>query len=283
MDKLLQWSIAQQSGDKEAMDRIGQPDPKMLQQLFGGPDEPTLMKQAIVILNNDEATDEAKLVALENFELLIENLDNANNIENMNMWPSIIAQLSSSKPDFQLLAASIIGVATQNNPKSQEAFLKHEKGIQLLTRILKDSSSLDGVVLKALFALSSLVRNCDAACKKFVELDGWNLINLSAAESHHLLLRKLSLISALLSVGVDESTKSQISNDYIVVNMSTILVSDGHLGCIEKILNVIGVLKSSGYEFTDKELELLRKGLDNVAEVENLSKNDIKALKNLFT
>lgn len=279
MDKLLQWSIAQQSGDKDAMDRIGQPDPKMLEQLFGGPDEPTLMKQAIVILNNPEASDENKLVALENFEMLIENLDNANNIENMKMWPSIIDQLSSSKSEFQVLAASIVGIATQNNPNSQEAFLKHENGLQELSRILGDPQSSEEVVMKALFAVSSLVRNCAAACNQFVKLGGWKLINISEKHSHKLLLRKLSLVSALLSEGNNDLTKAQIRADKIVESMSTVLVNDGHLGCIEKVLNIIAVLRSSGYEFSSEEVEQLTKGLKNVENVENLSIEELSTAK----
>lgn len=279
MDKLLQWSIAQQSGDKEAMDRIGKPDPKMLEQLFGGPDEPTLMKQAIIVLNNEEATDDNKLVALENFEMLIENLDNANNIENMKMWPSIISQLSSPNREFQVLAASIIGIATQNNPNSQEAFLKHEDGLQELVRILGDAQSPEEVVMKALFAVSSLVRNCGAACKKFVELGGWKLINLREGHSHRLLLRKLSLVSALLSDANDELTKAQIRADNIVGSMATVLVNDGHLGCIEKVLNIIAVLKSSGYNFSPEEVEQLSRGLKNVENVENLSNDELDAAK----
>lgn len=277
MDKLLQWSIAQQSGDKEAMERIGQPDPKMLEQLFGGPDEPTLMKQSILILDNDEATDENKLVAFENFEMLIENLDNANNIQNMKLWPSIIRQLSSPKLEFQVLAASIVGIATQNNPNSQEAFLTHEDGLSSLVRLLADPQTPESLVMKTLFALSSLVRNCQEACDKFVALDGWKILNLSKAASERLLLRKLSLVSALLSGGLDNATKEHIHSDGVVGSIAATLKTDGHLGCIEKALNIISTLKASGYEFSTDELDILNQGLKNVEHVEMLSTDDLRS------
>lgn len=279
MDKLLQWSIAQQSGDKEAMDRIGQPDPKMLEQLFGGPDEPTLMKQAIIVLNNEEATEENKLVALENFEMLIENLDNANNIENMKLWPSIIAQLSNTNKEFQALAASVVGIATQNNPNSQEAFLKHEDGISTLVKLLADDKTLEDVLLKVLFAISSLVRNCPAACDKFVLLNGWKYLHIQGTVGHRLLLRKLSLVSALLSAGIDKATEEHIRTDDIVGSIAAVLVTDGHLGCIEKALNIISVLKSSGYGFSEKEITELSQGLTNVETVEFLSPEELELAK----
>lgn len=280
MDKLLQWSIAQQSGDKEAMERIGKPDPKMLEQLFGGPDEPTLMKQAIIVLNNEEATEENKLVALENFEMLIENLDNANNIENMKLWPSIIAQLSNTNKEFQVLAASIVGIATQNNPNSQEAFLKHEDGLSTLVKLLADDKTPEDVLLKVLFAVSSLVRNCPAACDKFVQLGGWEHIQIQKPAGHRLLLRKLSLVSALLSAGVDKSTEEHIRADNVVGSIAAVLVSDGHLGCIEKALNIISVLKSSGYVFSANEVTELSQGLNNVETVEFLSADELEVAKN---
>lgn len=279
MDKLLQWSIAQQSGDKEAMERIGKPDPKMLEQLFGGPDEPTLMKQAIIVLNNKEATEEDKLVALENFEMLIENLDNANNIGNMKLWPSIIAQLSNSNPEFQALAASIIGIATQNNPNSQEAFLQQEEGLSTLVRLLADETTPENVLLKVLFAVSSLVRNCNPACEKFVALDGWKYLDIQKLASHRLLLRKLSLLSALLSGGLDDSTKDHIHTDKVVGSLAAVLVTDGHLGCIEKALNIISVLYISGYSFSAEEVEKLSEGLKNVEAVEFLSADDLDLAK----
>lgn len=279
MDKLLQWSIAQQTGDKEAMEQIGQPDPRMLDQLFGGPDEPTLMKQAVMVLDNPKATEENKFVALENFEMLIENLDNANNIENMKLWPSIVAQLSNSNPDFQALAASIIGIATQNNPNSQEAFLKHEDGLGKLVRLLRNPSVLPDVLLKVLFAASSLVRNNPKACEAFVAFDGWKHLNIQDLENHRLLLRKLSLVSALLSCGLDETTRAHIRNDKVVDRIAVVLVADRHLGCIDKALSIIAALKREGYEFSDEELSRLSEGLKNVEDVEHLSAEEYEAAK----
>lgn len=281
MDKLLQWSIAQQSGDKEAMARIGQPDPKMLEQLFGAPDEPALMKQAITVLNNPEATDDDKLVAFENFEMLIENLDNANNIENMKLWPSIISQLLSENTDFQVMAASIVGIATQNNPTSQEAFLKKENGLLKLIALASDEKLPKELVMKCLFAMASLIRNYNEATEEFVKLDGLKAVLLSASQGDHkLLLRKLSLVSAVLSTGLDETKTAHFHQDQLVQQLIAVLTKDGHVGCIDKALNILTQLSQLKFAFSSSEISLLAANLDSIEHMrDELSHDDFDAAR----
>lgn len=97
MEKLLHWTIAQQAGDKDALEKIGEPDPKALNQLFGGPDEATLMRESIKVVQTPDVSQEDKEIALENFEMLIENLDNANNIGNLKLWEPLNQILADKK------------------------------------------------------------------------------------------------------------------------------------------------------------------------------------------
>lgn len=264
MEKLLQWSIAQQTGDKDAQAKVGQPDPKMLEQLFGGPDEPTLMKQAMMVVENPDATDENKIIALDNFDMLIENLDNANNIENMKLWPAIVAQLSSPNEEIQVLALSIIATATQNNPKSQEAFIKQDNGLSKLISLA--SSGSQPVKLKALFALASLIRNCEDAILKFILLGGWECFALEESlASPKDLGRQLSLASALISLGVDESLRSSLQDSHLVVSVAKALDSEYPFGCTEKALNFISQLQQLDYPFNAAEAEHVRSGLAKLA------------------
>lgn len=270
MEKLLQWSIASQSGDKETMDKIGKPDPEMLSKLFGnGPDEPTLMKQSIEVVENPEATDEAKETALENFEMLVENLDNANNIENLKLWPSVIAQLLGSNLNLSVLAASIIGVATQNNPNSQKAFLEKENGLEILINLVKADSTPRELALKALFALSCFVRNYPEATERFTNLGGWEALHLQGShEDHKLLLRKLSLTSALLSTGLDEKKLDHFKNSRFVDNLISTFDSQ-NVGCIDKALNIISQLQSLQYKFTSDEIKRLVSQLESVSHLKD--------------
>lgn len=257
MEKLLQWSIAQQSGDQEAIAKIGQPDPETLSKLFGtGPDEPTLMKQAIQVVEHPEATLENKQIALENFEMLIENLDNANNIENLKLWPNIIKLLNDEDGDcaddeLKLLACSIIGIAVQNNPQSQEAFIGHEGGIEQLIKIGTEYEN-KSVQLKAIFALSSLLRNFKLAYTKFEQLQGWNIVvtNLSC-DDNKVLVRVLSLISAILS---NEFNQELLQQQNLIQLLCSILHNQqSNTNIIDKSLSIIADLQRLNYNFTSED------------------------------
>lgn len=281
MEKILQWSIASQSGDKEAMEKIGAPTSEELSKLFGagGPDEPTLMKQSIAVVEHPEATLEAKETALDNFEMLVENLDNANNIENLKLWPSIIAQLNGSE-SLSVLAASIIGVATQNNPDSQKAFLEKEDGLASLIKLVNDEGTPRELLLKSLFAMSCLVRNYADATNLFAELNGWEALHLQSSHSDHkLLLRKLSLISALLSTGLDDTKLEHFKKISFVDNLISAFDTE-NVGCIDKVLSIITQLHTLKYQFTSEEISRLAHKLDSVDHLKDrLTEDDFNTAR----
>lgn len=298
MEKLLQWSIAQQTGDKEVIDKIGQPDPKMLADLFGGggADEPTLMKQSMFIIDSQEATLENKEIAFDNFEMLIENLDNANNIENLKLWPSITNQLNDDNESvLKIFAASVIGTAVQNNPKSQEDFQKYvDTGLSKLisnsiTRENEEASKTDkDLRYKSLFAIASFIRNYQAGYDSFNELNGWStlkntLVSIDDTKSN---LRVLSLISSILSTGLDDTKIKNLKKFDIVKNVINLLnssPSDQNLGCIDKILNIISQLYQLKYTFEKSEVNDLAKGLENIESVKDqLSIDDYNSAKHVI-
>jgi hsp70-interacting protein len=63
---------------------------------------------------------EDRITAFDNFEQLIENLDNANNLEALNLWIPLIEQLENKEVELRRFAAWCIGTAVQNNIKTQE-------------------------------------------------------------------------------------------------------------------------------------------------------------------
>lgn len=283
MEKILQWSIAQQSGDKDAIERVGTPDPKLLQQVFGnGPDEPTLMKQSIQVVQNKEASQEDKLTALDNFEMLIENLDNANNIENLKLWPSIIEILDDEDVELQVLAASIIGVAVQNNPNSQEAFAKYPEGVRKLVGITTSTQAAPQLVLKSLFSIASYIRNFEPGYDAFASNNGWEIVSqFKGNDNLKIQLRLLSLVSAIFST--DISNKVQYIHKYNLIEYLTDILSlDSNVTCIDKSLNIINHLHLAGFTFNEAELIQLQQGLDKIEPVaEELQQEDLNAVKKL--
>jgi len=128
MNGLLKWSIdnsAASQPDSNSTD--GQPaaaprpfDQEALARLLGGPSDADLMLQAMAAVQSPEVDLENKLVAFDNFEQLIENLDNANNMENLKLWVPLVDQLKSEESELRRMAAWCVGTAVQNNIKSQE-------------------------------------------------------------------------------------------------------------------------------------------------------------------
>lgn len=91
LNNLLKWSIQNSEGVREDTaagtghnverePRHGL-DPEVLAQLMGGPSDADRMREAIAAVQSPEVDLENKLIAFDNFEQLIENLDNANNME----------------------------------------------------------------------------------------------------------------------------------------------------------------------------------------------------------
>ncbi|SCU93388.1 LAFA_0F16138g1_1 [Lachancea sp. 'fantastica'] len=285
MEKLLHWSVANSQGDKEAAEKVGQPDPKLLQQLFGGGrDEPALMRQAIVVITNPEAELEAKLIAFDNFEMLIENLDNANNIENLRLWEPLIGVLQSPEPELRAFALSVIGTAVQNNVNSQENFLKYEHGLPQLIQIAKNTDEKADVRTKAFYALSNLLKHNKDSYAKFKELHGLDVIAPVLNDSNatdKLKLRVLSLITAVMtSTTVDSDFMKTLRNERILQTSLKFLHSDSNIYIIDKVLNFLSHLINAGEKFDDSEVSTLKSGLQDISSVEDrLNEDDYKTVK----
>lgn len=96
LSTLLKWSVENSSAS--AADPNAPPPTKTINAdamnaLFGGPSDADLMKLSMeAILSSDpEISLDDKLVAFDNFEQLIENLDNANNLAPLALWSPLLS------------------------------------------------------------------------------------------------------------------------------------------------------------------------------------------------
>lgn len=131
-------------------------------------DDSTMMKESIATIQDPEISIPDKEIAFDNLEMLVENLDNANNIDNLKLWPPLLAQLSVPESQLRFMAAWCCGTAVQNNPKSQEALQKHGGVPKIIELILRDPE--EKVRTKAVYALSSQIRNQGPSLKEALEL-----------------------------------------------------------------------------------------------------------------
>ena len=167
MNQLLKWSI--ENSETPSLDPTTTTDPKAerpsgrpinaeaLHSLLGGPSDADLMKESMTAILSPQIALGNKLVAFDNFEQLIENLDNANNMEVLGLWLPLVQLLQSDEAELRRYAAWCVGTAVQNNVKSQKRLLAVD-GISALTRLSIEDSS-EPVRRKAIYALSSEIRN----------------------------------------------------------------------------------------------------------------------------
>jgi len=121
------------------------------------------------ILSNDpEISVDDKVIAFDNFEQLIENLDNANNLSPLALWPPLLSTLSHPEAEIRKMGAWCIGTAVQNNEKSQEKCLEFG-GIEKLVVVACGETEKKDVRRKAVYALSSACRNNQAAMDILVQ------------------------------------------------------------------------------------------------------------------
>ncbi|KAK1760475.1 nucleotide exchange factor Fes1-domain-containing protein [Echria macrotheca] len=140
-------------------------NPELLAALFGGPSEAELMKAAMELITDTSdptITLDDRLMAFDNFEQLIESLDNANNLETLSLWPPLLDLLQHEEQDLRRMAAWCVGTAVQNNQKTQERLLARG-GLPRLVHLATHDDEHEAVRRKAIYALSSAVRNYQPA------------------------------------------------------------------------------------------------------------------------
>jgi hsp70-interacting protein len=170
--ELLKWSIENSEAGRDPNAPATEPkglSADALRALMGGPSDADLMKEAmaIIVSNDPEISLDAKMTAFDNFEQLVENLDNANNMEPLGLWTPLLSQLDSTSADLRMMAAWCAGTAVQNNLKSQERLLAMNGVPKLCKAAVNDSDK--AARRKAIYALSSSVRNYQPAMNEAVK------------------------------------------------------------------------------------------------------------------
>jgi len=174
LNELLKWSVENSSttaNDPEAAPPTNRGfNPEALNSLFGGPSDADLMLASMsAILSTDpEITVDDKLVAFDNFEQLIENLDNANNLGPLALWTPLLSCLEHEESEIKKMAAWCVGTAVQNNEKSQERLFAMN-GIPPLVKLALAEKETAQVRRKAVYALSSACRNYQPAMDVFTD------------------------------------------------------------------------------------------------------------------
>lgn len=177
LNDLLRWGIENSTdapgGDTSAQSQTHTTNltPDVMAALMGGPSDADLMRASMDIITaplSDQVSVKDKLIAFDNFEQLIEGLDNAKNMANLGLWTPLLAQLDADEPELRRMAAWCIGTAVQNNDRTQERLLA-VGGLPALVALAVGDGEKEDVRRKAVYALSSACRNYQPAMDVCVE------------------------------------------------------------------------------------------------------------------
>ncbi|KAK9369033.1 armadillo-type protein [Lipomyces kononenkoae] len=307
MEKLLKWSLenSQNAGiDPNSQQRQKAPDPEVLAQLFGQPDDAQLMRAAMETILDPNLDLEAKETAFDNLEMLVENLDNANNLESLGLWEPLIEQLANESPVLRKMACWVIGTAVQNNPKSQAALLMYPKAIPYLTNLAAKDPSKE-VRLKAMYSLSSAIRNHASGYESFKNAEGWQVLasiirqatqinnpddqtDIPDSQRHlhesdeDIRRRSIFLLAGILSTEPLKDKIEILRSLSAVPSLLELLHVEGSYSAIEKIVQILLVIAKSQGGLTGEEKEAIRKGLarakkDGLVDLDETQNDELTA------
>ena len=124
---LLKWGIENSEASRNDPDAPKNPntqlDAQTLQEILtgmSGPSDAEVMKMKMEVITQPDYTLDQKVLAFEDFEMLVQGIDNANNLEPLKLWMPLIEQLENPEPELRKYAAWCAGTAVENNIKSQE-------------------------------------------------------------------------------------------------------------------------------------------------------------------
>ncbi|KAF8999866.1 nucleotide exchange factor Fes1-domain-containing protein [Cyathus striatus] len=210
MQSLLRWSIENSTPlDSAPSDRppaqMKDLDPSIIDMILGKPDS-ELMKEAMAAAVDRSRSEDDRVDALDNLEMLIEQIDNANNLSILNLWEPLEALVSAedSTSEIKKQALWVIGTAIQNNPKAQDVYLSHNPLSTILSFLTSSSHSTVDLRSKAIYVLSGLLKHNAPAVEALGKpgLNGWEILRDSLEDSAITVRRKaIFLLSTLLIPG----------------------------------------------------------------------------------
>ncbi|KAJ7070086.1 nucleotide exchange factor Fes1-domain-containing protein [Mycena amicta] len=206
MESLLRWGIENSTPrDPDAAAALPEPrqplDSGIIDHILGKSDA-TLMKEDMALATDETQDEDTRIAALDHLEMLIEQIDNANNIEKLKLWTPLQTLITSAPTNaLKMQALWVAGTALQNNPAAQDAYLEHDP-LPALTRFLVPSSSSTAQTRsKAVYTLSGLLKhNAPAvAALSRTDVQGWDRLREALQDPDLGVRRKsLFLLSTLL-------------------------------------------------------------------------------------
>jgi len=201
MEGILRWSLANTDPDapQPSGERLKALDPAIIDHILGKSDA-VLMKEFAAKAADDKNSEDDRVEALGEFEMLVESIDNANNMTALKLWKPLIGLFNSTdSAEIRTQLLWIFGTAVQNNPKAQSDFLSHSPLLLIIT-CLNPSDCPDAETRsKAVYTLSGTLKHNRSAVEQFSEDRGWEVLRAALTDPSLAVRRKTAfMLSTLL-------------------------------------------------------------------------------------
>ncbi|XP_033106118.1 hsp70-binding protein 1-like [Anneissia japonica] len=145
----------------------------------------------------DENDTTVKVACLEQLQELCQTIDNASDFHKIGGTEILKDLLADPNSEVQWNTAELIAMVSQNNPYSQTVLLNHKIMPLLFKLVDRDEASI--VKIKALYALSCMVRDHKQCLEEFSELDGFSyLVRAMQGSLTKLRIKASFLLNAIL-------------------------------------------------------------------------------------
>lgn len=266
LDSMLQWAIGhadpeklkEKANDVQKMSanelKKRQLEIKELMEKLKTPSDAELMQIAITDLNNSSISLEDRQRALDELLILVEPIDNANDLDKLGGLVAVVRELHNSEPQIRKTSAWILGKASQNNVLVQNQIL--ELGVlNLLIKMV--GSSFTEEAIKALYAVSALIRNNEHGQELFYEANGNLMLQdiMSNVSTDMRLQKKAAFLVADLAdyqLHNAENTKLSFLSNHLFLKSVVDLALSTDLDLQEKALMAIrSLLRLSSTDASD--------------------------------
>ncbi|ORY24290.1 nucleotide exchange factor Fes1-domain-containing protein [Naematelia encephala] len=191
---------------------------EMLDVIMGKPDSAVMKEKMEIAMDESREVDE-RVEALDDFEMLIEFIDNANNMAVLKLWKPILELLQSPHPSIVSRACWVIGTAVQNNLKAQAALYLYEALPLLLPLIYPESSSTSSqpsfVRAKATYAFSSALKHWPLASSALSanSSSGYSVLKQGVIDPEPVIRRKMAFLVGTLVMQSGEKYEGELPNE----------------------------------------------------------------------
>jgi len=178
------------------------------------------LANGIKILTSSTTDLELKEDTLDRLEDWLGNIDTANNFHKIGGFKALLHCLQSNHPSLRTGAAHLIAEICQNNEYCQQHLVK-DGFLEVLSQQL-DRDEDTACRVKALYAISCIVRDFKPGMAAFAALEGWSTV-LRAIQSDSPKLRTKGCFFLASVASIDPSLVEELSGMGLVLQLGAIL------------------------------------------------------------